>query len=418
MAHSDKVSFPGAQGNALAASLDWPDREPLAFALFAHCFTCSKDSLAATYVSRALVEQGVAVLRFDFTGLGSSEGEFASTNFSSHVGDLVAAAAWLRNTHQAPQLLVGHSWGGTAVIAAAPQLPEVTAVATIGAPFEPSHVTQMIDAQTQQTIQSTGQATVTLANRPFQIRQQFLDDVASHALGPVLKHLGRALLVLHAPLDDTVPIDNASRIFTAATHPKSYVSLDDADHLLSRRTDAKYVGYVLAAWAQRYLKLTEKSAPLPASALPHGIVHVGESGRSKFALDISVGAHQLSADEPTTVPGGMDTGPAPYDLLLSALGACTAMTVRMYADLKKIPLQRVVVDLQHTKIDAKDCAECETQEGKIDQITRSITLEGPLDSTVRAKLLEIANKCPVHRTLHAEVRVLTTEVKPVQDPSK
>ncbi len=409
MTTTQAIKFPGAQGHDLAARLDLPDGVPLAYALFAHCFTCSKDSLAATHVSHALVACGIAVLRFDFTGLGGSDGEFANANFSSNVGDLVAAADWLRNTHQAPQLLVGHSLGGAAVIAAAPQLSEVLAVATIGAPFEPGHVTRLIDASAAQTIATEGEATVTLAGRPFQIRQQFLDDVASRKLGPVLPHLGKALLVFHAPLDDTVSIENAAQIFMAAKHPKSYVSLDDADHLLSRRADAQYTGHVLAAWAQRYLKLP--AAP-DAQALPHGQVRAAETDRGKFALDIAAGRHRLTADEPASVPGGQDTGPAPYDFLLAALGACTAMTVRMYADLKKIPLEHVSVDLQHEKIHAQASAEGETRESKIDQITRVITLQGDLNDATRAKLMEIADKCPVHRTLHSEVRVVTTQAKP------
>lgn len=409
------IRFPGAQGHALAARLDLPATTPLAFALFAHCFTCSKDSLAASYVSQALVACGIAVLRFDFTGSGGSDGEFANANFSSNVGDLVAAAAWLRNTYQAPQLLVGHSWGGAAVISAAPQLPEVLAVATIGAPFDPGHVTQLLDPDATQTIAAQGEATVTLAGRPFQIRQQFLDDVATHKLGPILSHLGKALLVFHAPLDDTVPIDNAAQIFMAARHPKSYVSLDDADHLLSRRADAQYTGHVLAAWAQRYLHLpvVPAASVAPAvQALPDGHVRATQTERGKFALDITTGHHRLIADEPDSVPGGQDTGPSPYDFLLAALGACTAMTLRMYADLKKIPLEHVSVDLKHEKIHAQDCAECETREGKIDQITRVITLQGPLDDATRARLMEIADKCPVHRTLHSEVRVVSTQAKP------
>ena len=248
-----RVQFPGVQGHQLAARLDMPAQPPLAYAVFAHCFTCSKDVRAATFISAALVEQGLAVLRFDFTGLGSSQGEFANTNFSSNVGDLVAAADFLRREHRAPQLLVGHSLGGAAVIAAAPQVPEAVAIATVGAPFEPAHVLHQIGEATAE-IEARGEASVVLAGRPFRIQKQFLDDVSGQRLDNILAHLGKALLVFHAPLDDTVDVSNAARIFTAAKHPKSFVSLDDADHLLSRKEDAQYVGNVLGAWARRYLR--------------------------------------------------------------------------------------------------------------------------------------------------------------------
>ena len=356
------VSFPGATGHALAARLDTPPgAPPRAYALFAHCFTGSKESKAATFISEALTDAGIAVLRFDLTGLGGSESAFANTTFSSNVGDLVAAAAWLKRERAAPAILVGHSLGGAAVLAAASRIPEAVAVATINAPADPA-----------------------LAR-----------DVAG---------LDRALMVFHAPGDTTVGIDNASRIFRAAKHPKSFVSLDAADHLLTRRSDARYVGAALAAWASRYLGLTAAGAPESEPAT--GTVRVRETGAGKFQQEIAVGPHRLLADEPVAA-GGDDSGPSPYDLLCAALGACTAMTLRLYAQARGIPLERVTVELHHAKIHAEDCSECETREGRIDRIERVIELEGALDAAVRAKLLEIADKCPVHRTLHSEVMVAT-----------
>jgi putative redox protein len=400
---SRPVSFPGAFGTTLAARLDLPAGPPLAYALFAHCFTCSKESKAATTISQALAERGIAVLRFDFTGLGGSEGDFANTNFSSNVDDLVAAADFLRREYQAPKLLVGHSLGGTAVLAAAPRIAEALAVATLGSPFEPAHILALIKGSVG-TIESEGEARVDLAGRSFRVKKQFIDDIRARKIGGAVAQLGKALLVMHSPRDAIVDIDNASKIFLAARHPKSFVSLDPADHLLLRREDAVYAAQLLAAWALRYLPAPEA----PATAQP-GKVLVRETREGKFTNDIFVGKHMLRADEPVAV-GGMDTGPGPYDLLNAALGACTSMTLRAYADLKGIPLERVSVELKHDKIHAADCAECETKEGKIDRVDRSITLEGKLDDQQRAKLLEIADKCPVHRTLHSEVLIKTALV--------
>jgi putative redox protein len=398
---SQRVSFAGTSGAALAARLDAPAEPPLAYALFAHCFTCSKDTKAATYISAALAERGIAVLRFDFTGLGGSEGDFANTNFSSNVGDLVAAADFLRKNYRAPAILIGHSLGGSAVLAAAPDIPECTAVATIGSPFDPEHVLHLIGAPTQ-TLSREGEVEVEIAGRAFRIKKQFLDDIKGQKLGEIIARLGKALMVMHSPRDAIVDIDNAAKIFMAAKHPKSFVSLDSADHLLSRREDASYAGHVLAAWAERYVQT--KSTELPA-AQP-GKVLVRETREGKFTNQVIVGRHVIRADEPVTA-GGLDTGLSPYDLLCAALGACTAMTLRLYADLKGIPVERISVELKHEKIHAADCAECETREGKIDRIERLIGLEGNLDEPQRQKLLEIANKCPVHRTLHSEVVIPT-----------
>ncbi len=399
-AQTERVEFTGAQGDRLAARLDRPLGRPRAYALFAHCFTCSKDIFAASRIARALAERGIAVLRFDFTGLGSSEGEFANTNFSSSVADLVRAADFLRETHQAPALLIGHSLGGAAALAAAAEMPEAVAVATIGAPAEPEHVRRQLTGAIDE-IEATGAAEVDLGGRPFRITRQFLDDIEETKLAAAIGALKKALLVLHAPLDDVVGIDNASRIFAAARHPKSFVSLDDADHLLSRRPDAEYAAEVLAAWAGRYLPAA------PEEALPQadqGEVVVTETGETKFQQAILAGPHRLTADEPPSVGGG-DTGPTPYGLLMAALGACTTMTLRMYADRKGLALDKATVRLRHDKIHARDCAECETKTGKIDSIEREIELVGQLDEAERRRLLEIADRCPVHRTLHSEVRI-------------
>jgi putative redox protein len=397
------IRFPGALGSPLAARLDLPSGNPVAFALFAHCFTCSKDSLAASRISGALTAHRIGVLRFDFTGLGGSEGDFANTNFSSNIVDLIAAAEWLGQHHQAPQVLIGHSLGGAAVLAAAHMIPAARAIATIGAPFDPGHVRGLL-ATAIGDIERAGAAEVALAGRKFRITKQFLDDIGAHNTRERIAGLHKALLVFHSPQDTTVAIDNAAQIFMAARHPKSFVSLDNADHLLTRRDDASYVAAVLAAWASRYI---EPPAALDAAMplMPEGVT-VTETHEGRFTQEITVGGHRLQADEPTSA-GGNDTGPSPYGLLLAALGACTSMTLRMYADQKKWSLEHITVRLKHEKIHAQDCRECETREGRIDRIEREIEIAGNFDDAQRARLLEIANKCPVHRTLHSEVWIPT-----------
>jgi uncharacterized OsmC-like protein/fermentation-respiration switch protein FrsA (DUF1100 family) len=404
MTHSEKIEFAGSQGHSLAARLELPDGAPRAFALFAHCFTCSKDIFAASRIARSLAEQGIAVLRFDFTGLGASQGDFANTNFSSNVDDLLCAVEYLRAEHAAPAILIGHSLGGAAVLAAAGQVPEVRAVATIGAPADPSHVRHLF-AEARPEIEEQGEAEVQLAGRSFRIQKQFLEDIEGHRLAESIGRMKKALLIFHAPLDNTVGIDNAGEIFVAAKHPKSFVSLDGADHLLSRHEDASYVATVLSAWATRYLDAFEDNAADTAKGEP-GTVLVRETGNGAFQQEVVVGPHRLLADEPPSV-GGTDTGPTPYGYVAAGLGACTSMTMRMYADRKKWPLDRVSVTLVHDKVHAADCGECETREGKIDKIERVIEIEGALDEEQRARLLEIADKCPVHRTLHSEVWITT-----------
>lgn len=401
---SQKITFVGANGAELAARLDVPLGGARAYAIFAHCFTCSKDTKAAAYLSAALAEQGIAMLRFDFTGLGGSGGEFANTNFSSNVADLVAAADYIRAHYGVPEILIGHSLGGAAVLAAAPKIADVRAVATINAPFDPAHVLHMM-AAARPEIESAGEAEVMLGGRAFRIRKQFIEDIEQHRLAEGLKRMKKALLVMHAPLDATVDIDNAAQIFLAAKHPKSFVSLDGADHMLSRREDAMYAGSVLAAWAARYIAHPQSDDADAPRAAP-GEVIVAEAGTGKYEQTISAGRHRLRADEPVAA-GGTDNGPSPYDLLLAGLGACTSMTIRMYAAQKQWPLAGVTVKLTHAKVHADDCAHCETKTGQIDRIEREITVEGELDAAQRERLLEIANKCPVHRTLSSEVWIPT-----------
>ncbi len=400
---SEKLTFPSATGEMLAGRLERPAAgKPEAYALFAHCFTCTKDIFSASRIAGALAEAGIAVLRFDFTGLGHSEGEFANTNFSSNVADLLAAADYLRQEREAPKILIGHSLGGAAILSAAPRVPEATAVVTIGAPADPGHV-QHLFQEARPEIEAQGEAEVLLSGRTFRIKKQFLEDIESQKLESHIGNLRKALLVFHAPHDQTVEIDNARQIYMAAKHPKSFISLDDADHLLTNKADGRYVADVLAAWVGRYIgRPFEEPGPKAAA----GSVAVREAGSGRFTQDVAAGPHRLTADEPESY-GGDDKGPGPYDLLLAGLGACTSMTLRMYAERKGWPLDQVQVDLRHDKIHAQDCADCETKAGKLDRIQRSIKLSGDLDAEQRDKLLEIADKCPVHRTLHSEVLVET-----------
>jgi len=403
---TEKFQFTGEGGHQLAAALDLPDGEPIAYALFAHCFTCGKDVLAAKRIATALSARGIAVLRFDFTGLGSSEGDFANSTFSSNVADLVHAADHLRQVRKAPAILIGHSLGGAAILAAAEKVPEAKAVVTVAAPSDPVHVTGLFRDHVDD-IRKDGEARVSLAGRPFTIKREFLDDVAEQGLLARVTNLHKALLVMHSPTDDTVGIDNATRIFVAAKHPKSFVSLSGASHLLDQRRDSTYVADVIAAWATRYVDL--KAAPAAeAQDKPRQVV-VQETRNSKFQNTVAIGPHHLLADEPRAA-GGDDSGPGPYDFLLTALGACKSMTMRLYADRKSFPLERATVTLNHSKIHARDCAECETKEGMLDQIDVAIGLEGTLDADQRKRILEIADKCPVHRTLTSEIRIVTRGV--------
>ncbi|WP_425074474.1 alpha/beta fold hydrolase [Sagittula sp. S175] len=397
---SERITFPGHGGHALAARLDLPRGPHLATALFAHCFTCGKDIHAARRIAQRLAAMGIAVLRFDFTGLGHSQGEFANTTFQSNVEDLVEAARYLEGRGMAPTLLIGHSLGGAAVVRAAELIPEAKAVVTIGAPFDPEHVTGTF-SEALPHIEAKGQAQVDLGGRPFTIGKDFVQDLARHDLGAALAGLGRALLVLHAPGDTVVPVGNASKIFMAAKHPKSFVTLDDADHLVSRAEDAEYTAGVIAAWARRYLDL---APPAPPPGAPEGVTRVTESDPQGFLQDIQGGPHHHAlADEPLAY-GGTNRGMSPYGFVAAGLGACTSMTIRMYARRKGWPLENVSVDVTHDKMHAQDAS---GMDNRIDRFTRRITLTGELDDTQRQRLLEIADRCPVHRTLETGARIDT-----------
>lgn len=397
---TERITFPGHSGDTLSARLDLPEGPHLATALFAHCFTCSKDIPAARRIAARLASMGIAVLRFDFTGLGHSKGEFANTTFTSNVGDLNAAAAYLERRGMAPSLLIGHSLGGAAVLKAAGDMTGIKAVVTIGAPFDPEHVTHNF-ADALEDIQTKGKAQVDLGGRPFTIGKAFVEDVQAQALAPAIRDLRAALLVMHAPRDAVVGIENATNIFISARHPKSFVTLDDADHLVTQARDAEYAAEVIAAWVARYLDLAPPAPPIGA---PEGIVRVSEADPAGFLQDVQAGPHHLRADEPLAY-GGTNRGPSPYGLLAAGLGACTSMTLRMYARRKGWPLKHVSVDVSHDKVHAQDAGT--PNAANIDLFRRRITVTGDLDAEQRLKLLEIADKCPVHKTLEASSRVET-----------
>ena len=400
--HMERFDFEGHDGAKLAARLDLPGRPPRATALFAHCFACGKDVLPARRIARRLTARGVAVLRFDFTGLGHSEGEFANTTFTTNVADLVLAAEALGARVAPPQLLIGHSLGGAAALAAARRIDSVKAVATIGAPADTAHVLQHLGGSLAQ-IRKEGSGAVMLGGRELHVGREFVEDVEETRLADEVAALKRALLVLHGPRDMVVGVDNAAKLFMAAKHPKSFVTLDDADHLLSRPEDAEYAADVIAAWALRYIALAPEPAP---SAPPEGVLRVSEADPTGFLQDVLADGHHLLGDEPAGVGGG-GQGLSPYQFLAAALGTCTTMTIRMYARRKQLSLDHVEVDVTHQKIHAEDCAECETQTGKVDVLTRRIRLDGDLTEAERTRLMQIADRCPVHRTLEHEIRIRT-----------
>ncbi|MEX2497636.1 MAG: alpha/beta fold hydrolase [Wenzhouxiangellaceae bacterium] len=391
-----RIRFTNRSGLELTGNIELPaGGDWQATALFAHCFTCTRNIKAARNITRALAEEGFAVLRFDFTGLGESDGDFSDTSFSSNLDDLEDAAAWMAKELDAPQLLVGHSLGGAAVLAAAERLDSVRAVATLAAPASADHILEQFGDDLE-AIESEGSAEVQLAGRPFRIRKDFVDDARSHSIEDRLKKLKRALLILHSPIDKTVGIENAQQIFAAALHPKSFVSLDQADHLLSDEADSRYAGAVISVWASRFLEL-QRPAPV------EDVQVAGRTG-DKFLCRVQAGRHSLLADEPAE-NGGDDLGPDPYKYLAGALGTCTVMTLNMYARHKKLAVERVTCEVTHERVHAEDCADCEKTNGKIDRLTRVIGIEGDLDEDQRSRMLEIADRCPVHRTLENEIRV-------------
>lgn len=398
-----KVTFDNGEGQELVGVLHEPNASPVAWVLFAHCFTCTKNVKAAVHISQALVEQGFAVLRFDFTGLGESEGAFVDTTFSSNVHDLLAAAKYLTREHRAPAVLIGHSLGGAAVLRAAAQLASVQAVATIAAPADPGHVRKLL-GDSAERIRQNGSGEVRLAGRPFTIGREFLDDLERDDWQQVIHNLRVPLLIFHSPVDETVSIENAQLIYESAMHPKSFVSLEDADHLLSRAGDSRYVAAVLSAWATRYLEST--NAEIAEDDDVEGVV--ATTGRQKFRTELRSGKHVLVADEPENL-GGRNLGLSPYDLLAAALASCTSMTLRMYADHKKIDLAHVSIRVRHDRVHEQDCEECEKEGHRIDRLRRDISMAGDLSAEERKRLIEIADRCPVHKTLTNKIRIETRE---------
>lgn len=395
----NKVEFV-SNGVTLRGMLESPEQNVQSFALFAHCFTCGKDIAAASRITRALVEKGIAVLRFDFTGLGNSDGDFSNSNYSSNVDDLKAAAKFLKEQYQAPSLLIGHSLGGAAVLSVAEHLSEVKAVATIGAPHEPQHVIHNFSADLDR-IQEEGEAEVTLGTRKFVIKKQFVDDLEQNV--SKISSLKKALLVMHSPIDTTVAISEAEKIYKDARHPKSFVSLDNADHLVTNKSDAEYIATTIAAWASRYIGTSTEDKPQASVAKGHVLV---EEKDHKFAQNVYSDSHHWLADEPISF-GGQNSGPDPYEHLLAALGTCTSMTIRMYAQRKKWPLDNVAINLYHERSYNDDCQHCDETPQQIDYLNREITLEGDLTQAQKDRLLEIADKCPVHKTLHSHLVVNT-----------
>ncbi|MEM8927203.1 MAG: bifunctional alpha/beta hydrolase/OsmC family protein [Bacteroidota bacterium] len=402
--NTEKVTFRNKEGQQLVGRLEVPvDRHPHNFALFAHCFTCTKNLSAVRNISKALTSNGFAVLRFDFTGLGESEGDFADTNFSGNVEDLVAASDYLTENYKAPSLLIGHSLGGAAVIFAAAEIPSVNALATIGAPSNPVHVKHLLKSGIDE-IKETGEAVVNLSGRDFKIKKQFLDDLETKSLPETAKLLRKPLLIMHSPQDDTVGIKNAEEIYVAAHHPKSFVSLDGADHLLFNKADSQYVGEVISGWAKRYLNITDR---VELDVKTKHQVAASLEAEDGFTTQIKVGNHYMLADEPEGF-GGNDFGPSPYELVSAGLSACTVMTLQMYAKRKGWPLKNVEVHTSYGKDHAEDCENCEDTSAKIDTFHRELKMTGNLDQKQRERLVQIADKCPVHKTLHSETQVITT----------
>lgn len=399
---SEKITFKNASGYPLSGRIDFPFvGKPKAFVLFAHCFTCSKNLKAVDNICQALTQNDMAVLRFDFTGLGQSQGDFSDTNFSSNIADLEKAYAFLEKTYEAPQIMMGHSLGGTAMLHASGSLKAVKAVVTIGAPASPGHVRKLLKNGAED-LEKQGEAKVNIGGRPFKIKKQFLDDLERNDSRKVIRKLDKALLIIHSPQDEIVGIENAAEIYGEAMHPKSFVSLDGADHLMSSKVDSEYIGHIVCPWASRYIDATSNEMA------PEGEVwtHIEQAG---FLTEVTAGRHHLLADEPEG-SGGKDLGPSPYGYLLAALGTCTAMTLRMYADYKKLDLKEVKVKLTHDKVHNEDGRQTEDARGKIDQIKRLIKLEGNLTEKERARLIEIADRCPVHKTLEGKPQILTQEL--------
>jgi putative redox protein len=404
MPRTEKVKFKNANNYELSAILESPaDTKPIAYAVFAHVFTGNKSLTATRHIARGLTQNGVAVLRFDFTGLGESEGDFADTNFTSNVSDILAAAQYLEEHYEAPKILIGHSLGGAAVIFAASQLENLKAVATVGAPSEPEHVTHLIQDKIDDIV-AMGKANVNIGGRTFTIKKQFLDDLQSKDMFAILRDMKLPLLVLHSPQDNIVTIENAAEIYKAAFHPKSFVSLDRADHMLTNKNDAAYAGDIIANWVKRYIDIPKKQELKTDRSVAARLGPVG------YTAEIRAGAHGLLADE-SEKAGGDDFGPSPYQYLSAALASCTVMTLQMYARRKKWDLQSVSVHIDYAKRYLDDCQGCSNSERKIETFNKVIELEGDLDNEQKARLLEIAERCPVNQTLQKTVEINSSLAK-------
>lgn len=391
---TQSIKFTNSRGHVLSGKIELPlTQKPDTYAVFSHVFTGSKNLNATRNISRSLTLNGIAVLRFDFTGLGDSEGDFSDTNFSTNIDDIQSAANYLEEHYQAPKILVGHSLGGAAALFAADKIDSIEAVATIGAPSEPKHVTHLFGLSLDK-IESEGKAEVTIGGRTFTIKKQFIDDIKSIDLAQITKKLDKAILILHSPQDSVVEIENAAKIYHAASHPKSFVTLDNADHMLTHKDDAYYAGNVISSWVRRYIPSHEKEK---LSTTRQVVVKLGEHG---YTTDVMAGKHGFVADESEEL-GGQDFGPSPYELLNASLGACTAMTLQMYARRKKWPLKEAKVHLSFSRTYKEDCDNCDEHESKLGMFDMQLELIGDLTQEQIDRLTEIAHRCPVHRTLQA-----------------
>ncbi len=399
---TQKVKFTNKKGYNLSAKIDLPlKKNPYPFVIFAHVFTGNKNLVASKHISRALTMHGFGVMRFDFTGLGESEGDFSDTNFSSNVEDLEAAAEYISREYMAPAVLVGHSLGGAAAIFASAKIESIKAVVSIGSPSYPEHVTHLLKDKKEE-IEKNGCAQVDIGGRNFMIKKQFLDDLQAQNHIPIIKNLGKALLVMHSPQDTIVGIENAANIYKLAKHPKSFITLDRADHMLTNKDDAFYAGSVIASWVKRYIEFPE------VETLDTDKQVVVRLEGDDFTTEVQAGDHAIVADEPVSF-GGNNFGPSPYELLNAGLGACTAMTLKMYARRKGWQLDDVYVHLSYAKTQRYDqhMNEPENAGSRIDRFEREIELIGDLNDEQKQRLLEIANKCPVHKTIASPTEFAT-----------
>jgi len=398
------LEIPNKKGYTLKAYLELPaNQKPNYYAIFAHCFACSSALGAVRNISRSLTSHGFGVVRFDFTGLGRSEGEFAESHFSSNVEDLLSVHEYITTHYSAPSLLVGHSLGGAAVITAASKLTAVKAVATIGAPATVGHVKHLFVEEASKAINKED-IKVNIGGQPFTINEDFIADFDKTDLPSILKKLRKPLLIMHSPTDTIVEIENAHQLYHHAKHPKSFVSLDSADHLLSKASDSIYVGNVIGTWVQRYFVAKENIMLETQGEQLVGHLNLIEDN---FTTRIQTKKHTMIADEPSSV-GGNDFGPSPYEYLNAALAACTVMTLKMYAERKKWDLQEVFVYISHSKKHSDELELDSEKSGYLDFITKKLRFVGNLDEKQKERLKEIASKCPVHKTIAGEVVFKTT----------